>query len=179
MQNDPHFPKTPKGELLCKLVTRYPSIDYSTVQVISHIQAISKNISALINRDLAEFDLTEGKFYVLTFLLSEEHMGREDPSPSQIAENVRVTRGTVTGLLDGLERDGYVERIHDLRDRRGLIIRITDKARSFLDGFLPNVTCSLQQVVPLNETEKQEVTEYLERIDSAVSAITPLNFDNG
>jgi len=174
MVNSTQFSKTPmKGELLCKMVSRYPSIDFPTIQVISHIQAISKNLSLMINHDLARQGLTEGKFYVLAFLFSEELLGNEDPSPSQIADHIGVTRGTVTGLLDGLERDGFLERFHDSRDRRGLTIRITDKSRSFLDSFLPSITSTLADVITLSEQEKQNLIDSLGQIETALAEVAP------
>ncbi len=100
-------------------------------------------------------------------------MGHEEPSPSQIADHIGVTRGTVTGLMDGLERDGFIERYHDPRDRRGLTIRITDKSRTFIDGFLPNMSAVLQRVLPLNEEEKEAFSESLGRIESELSRIKP------
>jgi len=167
-------PKVPlKGELLCKLVTRYPEIDLSTIQAISLIQAIGKNMSVMINRDLAGVGLTEAKLYVLAFLFTEELMGNGNPGPSQIADHIGVTRGTVTGLLDGLERDGYLERNHDARDRRALTIQITEKARTFLDEFLPSVTSSFEKVMPLDEEERHQVIELLGRIETALSAAVP------
>jgi DNA-binding MarR family transcriptional regulator len=174
MQNVQVSTKTPiKGELLCKLVTRYPALDLTTVQLISHIQAIGKRISVMINRSLVDQGLTEAKFYVLAFLFSEELLGHSNPSPSLIADHVGITRGTVTGLLDGLEREGFVERFHDIHDRRGLTIRITDKGRVIVDEFLPMITMSLEQVMPLNEAERVNVIDQLARIESALEAIAP------
>ena len=81
MKIDATCPKTPlKGELLCKMVDRYPSIDLSTIQALSHIQAIGKSISMILNNDLADHGLTEGKFYVLCFLFTEELIGHQLPA---------------------------------------------------------------------------------------------------
>jgi len=46
-------------------------------------------------------------------------------SPSELGERLIVTRATVTGLVDSLERRGFVRRSSNLADRRGLIIEIT------------------------------------------------------
>jgi DNA-binding MarR family transcriptional regulator len=161
--------KTPiKGELLCKLFDRYPSIDVSTVQLVSLIQAIGRNLSMFLNCDLSDHGLTEGKFYVLAYLFSEELLGHEAPSPSQIADHVGVTRGTVTGLLDGLEREGFITRFHDPRDRRGLTIQINGVARDFLDSYLPTITGGLSKFIPLSAEEKSLLLELLEKIDRSL-----------
>ena len=46
-------------------------------------------------------------------------------SPSELGERLIVTRATVTGLLDSLERRELVSRSANPADRRGLLVEIT------------------------------------------------------
>jgi DNA-binding MarR family transcriptional regulator len=46
-------------------------------------------------------------------------------SPSVLSERLIVTRATVTGVLDSLERRGFVQRSTNPSDRRGQIAEIT------------------------------------------------------
>jgi DNA-binding MarR family transcriptional regulator len=46
-------------------------------------------------------------------------------SPSELGERLIVTRATVTGLLDSLERRGLILRSANPGDRRGLVVEIT------------------------------------------------------
>lgn len=75
---------------------------------------------------LGRYGLSEGKF-VLLFLLRGEPQGLP---PHVLAERAGVTRGTVTGLLDGLERDGFLTRHADQLDRRKLLVRLSVKGES-------------------------------------------------
>ncbi len=109
-------------------------------------------LASAIDRDcavrLAPYGLSEGKF-VLLFLL---HSSADGLSPHKLAEQAGVTRATITGLLDGLERDGLLTRLHIVEDRRRLTVRLTDKGAmlalnlmsehtrwigSIFDGFTP------------------------------------------
>lgn len=87
------------------------------------------SLAAGIDRDcavlLAPHGLSEGRF-VLLFLLDAAPDGL---APNTLAEQAGVTRATVTGLLDGLEREGLIERHADANDRRALRIRLTRKGR--------------------------------------------------
>lgn len=74
---------------------------------------------------LAPFRLSEGKF-VLLFLLHDQPDGL---SPHELAERAGVTRATITGLLDGLERDGFVMRRTGLDDRRKIAVVLTEPGR--------------------------------------------------
>jgi len=46
-------------------------------------------------------------------------------SPSELGERLIVTRATVTGVVDSLERRGYVLRTPNANDRRGIIVELT------------------------------------------------------
>lgn len=46
-------------------------------------------------------------------------------SPSELGERLIVTRATVTGVLDSLERRGFVRRSANPADRRSLVVEIT------------------------------------------------------
>src|SRR5512141_2166268 len=46
-------------------------------------------------------------------------------SPSALSERLIVTRATVTGVLDSLQRRGFVRRTANPSDRRGQIAEIT------------------------------------------------------
>ena len=46
-------------------------------------------------------------------------------SPSELGERLIVTRATVTGVVDSLERRGFVRRSPNPADRRGLVVEIS------------------------------------------------------
>jgi DNA-binding MarR family transcriptional regulator len=86
------------------------------------------SLAARIDRDcaalLAPHGLSEGRF-VLLFLLETAQDGL---APNHLAEQAGITRATVTGLLDGLEREALAERRPDPGgDRRALRVQLTDK----------------------------------------------------
>ncbi len=87
------------------------------------------SLAARIDRDcaalLAPHGLSEGRF-VLLFLLEAAGEGL---APNHLAEQAGITRATVTGLLDGLEREALAERLPDPIDRRALRVRLTTKGR--------------------------------------------------
>lgn len=48
---------------------------------------------------------------------------------SELAERYGITSATATGILDGLEREGLIERSRAGRDRRTVTITLTDEGR--------------------------------------------------
>lgn len=83
------------------------------------------SLASAIDQDcahrLAPLGLSEGRF-VLLFLLQGADKAL---SPHQLAERAGVTRATVTGLLDGLERDALLERHVDPADKRRVNVSLT------------------------------------------------------
>ncbi|WP_312944143.1 MarR family transcriptional regulator [Agrobacterium sp.] len=94
-------------------------------EVLSLASAIDRSCAVR----LAEHNLSEGKF-VLLFLLRDLPEGL---APHELAERAGVTRATITGLLDGLERDGYLARHHDAKDRRKVSVRLSVKGQTLAD----------------------------------------------
>jgi len=56
---------------------------------------------------------------------------------SLIAERLLVTGGNITGIIDRLERDGYVYRVRDKADRRIVRAVLTEKGFELYKSFLP------------------------------------------
>ncbi|WP_442877391.1 MarR family winged helix-turn-helix transcriptional regulator, partial [Desulfolutivibrio sp.] len=55
---------------------------------------------------------------------------------TELSQKTMLERSTLTGMLDRLERDGLIVREPSSRDRRVLLIRRTDRDRSFQKKYL-------------------------------------------
>ena len=71
---------------------------------------------------------------------------------SELAALLRVRVSTMTGVIDQLERKGYVERIDHPQDRRSLQVRLTPEGRklyqSARDAFLSHLAPLVQHRSP-------------------------------
>ncbi|QKG27616.1 hypothetical protein ACTIVE_9271 [Actinomadura verrucosospora] len=63
-------------------------------------------------------------FFLLRLLVIEDGL-----RPGECAKRLLVTPATVTSVVDTLERNGHVVRERSHRDRRGVMLRITDSGR--------------------------------------------------
>jgi DNA-binding MarR family transcriptional regulator len=57
----------------------------------------------------------------------------------EVSSQMHITSGTMTGILDTLERKGYVQRVAHMDDRRVVLVDITPAAQPVLDAMLPEV----------------------------------------
>src|SRR3990167_8470587 len=97
----------PTPEILEKFAQRYPDADVSAVAAFLHLLRVATDLSGALDSCLSQHGLLQGRWWVLILLMREDD---RTSAPSTLAEKAGVSRATMTGLLDGLERDGLVER---------------------------------------------------------------------
>ncbi len=91
--------------------------------------------------------------------------------PSVIAERLVVTTGSMTSLLDNLEKRGLVRRLPHPEDRRKLLIDITPDARDIVDELLPALHARERDVIgaALTPSEQRTLLRYLAKLQQAAA----------
>jgi DNA-binding MarR family transcriptional regulator len=91
--------------------------------------------------------------------------------PSVIAERLIVTTGSMTSLLDNLEKRGLVRRLPHPNDRRKLLIDITPEAQAIVDELLPALHTRERDVVgaALTVSEQRTFLRYLAKLQQAAA----------
>jgi DNA-binding MarR family transcriptional regulator len=114
-----------------------------------------------------------GRFIVLIRLLTtEEAEGGRGLTPAELAESSSVSRATMTGLLDTLEKDDLISREDHPEDRRMYTVHLTPKARKLLDGMLPDHYRRIAGLMaPLSQAERATLRELLNKVASGIPAL--------
>ena len=76
------------------------------------------NLSRELNRDNISF----AQFFLLGYLATSKELTMTD-----IARKMGHSTAAATGLVDRLEKLGYMERTHAIDDRRKVLVRITSR----------------------------------------------------
>lgn len=134
----------PDAKVMEKFVARYPDADPGAVLPFLQLLRVGSDLSAALDGFLATHGLLQGRWWVLILLMRETHL---TSTPSLLAEKAGVSRATMTGLIDGLEREGLVERIADTEDRRQWTIRLTDAGQRKLDAVMPDYYRRVQKIM--------------------------------
>lgn len=163
------FRKVPNIEVLQTCAQQHADIDAGFIEAFLILVHTS---SELLNAGVEyfhEYGTSPARFG----LMMQLHMNKEHSlSPSDLAERTGVTRATVTGLLDGLTRDGYIQRKPDPNDRRSQTVHLTAKAQSFLDGFLPGHFKRIQGLMEnISDKEKKQLVSILTKILGNLSVL--------
>lgn len=159
----------PTPEILDKFAQRYPDADVSAVAAFLHLLRVATDLSAALDNCLSQHGLLQGRWWVLILLMREDD---KTSAPSTLAEKAGVSRATMTGLLDSLERDGLVERIFDAADRRRVSIRLTPSGQAKLDQVMPDYYRRLRQLMAgFSEAERRELHGMLERLHQRLGVL--------
>jgi DNA-binding MarR family transcriptional regulator len=90
---------------------------------------------------------------------------KEPISPHEVSERLVVTRATVTGLLDSLERKGYATRKPHPTDRRMLLVEITDEGRRVADEMREQIhRMEKKWFEVLSREEQEQFIQFMWRI---------------
>ncbi len=137
----------PRYECLLEAARVYPELDPSAAEAYLHLLRTADEVNALAEAGFGAHGISHGRFGVLMLLwrASAPRDGARSPTgepcgprtPAGLAEAAGVTRATMTGLVDTLVRDGFVERRADPTDRRMQLVRLTPKGERFLNRMLP------------------------------------------
>jgi DNA-binding MarR family transcriptional regulator len=172
----------PRYECLLEAAREFPELDPSAAEAYLHLLRTADDVFAISEARLAAYGISHGRFGVLMLLWrsSEPRTGdvpiTQGPcgprTPAELADAAGVTRATMTGLIDTLERDGYVVREPDPSDRRMLLVRLTKKAEHFLKRFLPVHFRGASEVMgALSESERKTLVRLLGKIQQQAAVL--------
>jgi DNA-binding MarR family transcriptional regulator len=109
-------------------------LDLAPVAVFSRISRLARHLDLARRQAFTEHGIESWEFDVLSALR------RSGPpyelSPGRLLRETLVTSGTMTNRVDRLAQRGFVERLPDPTDRRGVRVRLTASGRRTVDGAL-------------------------------------------
>jgi len=159
----------PKYDTLQRFADRYAEMDVSAVQTFLMLLRVASDVIENLDACLARHDLLQGRWWVLILLMREQNL---TASPSVLADKAGVTRATMTGLLDSLERAELIERIPNPDDRRMLNVRLTEKGQQRLDEVMPDYYSRVAHVMEeLSEEHRRMLMEMLNNVGSRVDLL--------
>ena len=86
------------------------------------IMGAAHELQRALNEELAAHGITFRQWEVLALISL-----KGDQSQSELAEQMRLEAPTLVGVLDRMERDGWIVRVTDQNDRRRKIVRPTSQ----------------------------------------------------
>ncbi len=128
--------------------------------VFESLRRIVRSLDVHSRALLREHNLTGPQLSVL------KELARHGQAPiGTLAKNTFLGAPTVTGVVDRLQRQGWVERGHGRDDRRQVVITITEAGRRLLESdrpLFPHAFCDSLRRLP--EAEQRQICDVLQRV---------------
>jgi DNA-binding MarR family transcriptional regulator len=109
-----------------------------------------------------------------TDLRAMELVSRQGPATcSQLASQLHMTSGSVTALVDRLERAGYLQRRYDPADRRKVLVHLTAAGREReRRAFEPLAKDSIEMLGSYTDRDLTVIADFLARSRALVERST-------
>jgi DNA-binding MarR family transcriptional regulator len=144
------------------------ALDRGSLEAYLLLMNVHDEIREISTTHLACHGLGEGRIMVLVLLLENQP---EPLSHSRLAELMGVTKGSITGLVDGLEKDGLVVRIETREDRRTRHIAITPAGLELVNTYLPEKLRGIHRLMAgLTPAERETLAALLLKVQAGLSA---------
>ena len=98
-------------------------------RVLVNIRKIIRSVDIHSKHLISQFGLTGPQLIVLN-----EIVRRKKAPTGEIAQQVSLSQGTLTSILDRLEKNGYVARERSTSDRRKVLVSPTEKAEKIIES---------------------------------------------
>src|ERR1700690_319051 len=97
------------------------------------INKVRRKIHRYYENELTKFNITPVQFYVLSALWDSDKIKFKD-----LTQILDMDGATLTGLLDRMEKRGFINRPPDPKDRRSVLVELTDKSKEIGQDMIKN-----------------------------------------
>jgi DNA-binding MarR family transcriptional regulator len=113
----------------------YPGASWLAARVTRELEVVGSMAEAFIAKVARRHGLSHAALNALAVI-----EGNGSPmAAGEVSAAMHITSGTLTGVLDTLERLGYVQRLAGQSDRRSVRVDVTPGGQAVLDKMLPEV----------------------------------------
>ena len=157
----PDLPFDPIAEARRQWEERWGQAPGPSMSAVTSIMRVQQILLARLNTVLKPFGLTFPRYEALMLL----YFSRRGSLPlGKMGVRLQVHRTSVTNIIDGLERSGYVVRERHERDRRTILAAITPKGREVAEKATPVLNEMRFGIAPLEGEDLDAITHIFERM---------------
>jgi DNA-binding MarR family transcriptional regulator len=139
------------------------------MMAVTSLMRAQQILLARLNQTLAPFDLTFPRYEALMLLF----LSRRGSLPlGKMGVRLQVHPTSITNLIDGLEKRGYVERTPHPSDRRTTLASITASGRAAAQDATDALHADRFGTAPLSAKDLRSVTETLRKLRLAAGDFT-------
>ncbi len=148
-------------------MAKKPAIDPGSDPFMKVLRPLVETYFAFLGKDaphIRALGLTCSQFDVIATLGDTDGM-----TCKELSEKTLVTKGTLTGVLDRLQKKGLIVRVPSREDRRSIFIRLTPKGEALFRKVFPAHIHYMRPYFEraLTASEADTLRELLQRLKSS------------
>jgi DNA-binding MarR family transcriptional regulator len=147
-----------------KVVRLAQAPDYEDpVQLADQLQGLIRRLRRAQAERLAPLGLTPAQERALRLITR----GDEPPRMTELADRLGIVPRSLTTVIDALEEAGLVRREIDPRNRRAILLRLTDQGAAVRDGLREARRRAAEDLfAPLSADDRKTLAGLLARLDA-------------
>ena len=107
-----------------------------------------------LSKELNKGNVSYAQFFLLGYLANEDYLTMTD-----ISKKMGHSTAAATGLVDRLEKLGYVQRLHASDDRRKVMVQITRKGIEMVTRLRNSIADSITEIMAAQESGEEEAIQ--------------------
>jgi MarR family transcriptional regulator, organic hydroperoxide resistance regulator len=137
--------------------------DSRSISLIKILKQIRDEIKGSIEREFSEMNLTGPQGMIVGILAHDGEMKISD-----LSSKMGLSVSTISGIIDRLEGQGFVERMRNREDRRVVSVRVTPEFRKRAERHFAEIEKRLDLIINRGTPEEMQTVfkglEILERL---------------
>ena len=140
-----------------------PGVDLEVEGIVDRINGLRRRFHTMADETLGEQGLAEGEYKVISSLRLKAPPYRR--SAGQLARRSDLSTGAMTNRLDKLEERGFIRRMPDPDDRRGVLVELTKAGEQAWEQALGAQAVKESLIAgALTKAEQRQLNELLRRL---------------
>lgn len=119
-----------------------PTVKKLASDVADFIMYTQRSFLLDLSKELNRGNVSYAQFFLLGYLASEDYLTMTD-----ISRKMGHSTAAATGLVDRLEKLGYVQRLHASDDRRKVMVQITKKGLDLVQELRENIASNVAELM--------------------------------
>lgn len=153
----------PRDETIREIAKQFGDLNPTSLEAMIVLYKFLGDYEEAFEEHFRKFGLSDGRFHVLITIKKNSNAIKA----TDIANNLGVSRATMTGLLDGLIKDGLVKKSDCHFDRRASYVHLTEKSEQLLEKILP---CHFKKLTQFSECLSRDELRTFHECISKLSA---------
>ena len=142
---------------------RWSFLDPDVEGAVSRIMKLQRYLDRSLGETLSKNGLSHGEYKTLIQLAMADPPHRL--SPGELSQHQMLSSGAMTNRLDRLEKSGFVRRLPDPNDRRGVLVELTDAGAEVLETAIQvQAKREIELLDVLSAREKKDLNVLLRKL---------------